>query len=321
MSDQALDHLVAEAADERIGPLWLGEVRTACTEVTRRYDPAVYAVAEQVWSPGEIDELVQDVIVEQLLRQGQLDYILDISQSIEDARRLLRFRARRELARRRRRTVVDRLLARLADVLDGGAYELISGATPARYRPVGSEFDIEPPSDEDLRRAATAVRLLPTSQASGERSSPVFRSSVLAQVASQCFSAANRSLSIDDFGRILREALTSWLPEFLELGEEQDWPAGQISLEFESEEIVDRLMEAIPPSDQVILYLKLSGTSDSVLASQLGVSRPTAARRKVEAFDRLRDLLASETGDLSPEQTPLLAQLFYLRLCEAMNDD
>ncbi|WP_419850094.1 hypothetical protein [Candidatus Poriferisocius sp.] len=319
MNGPEFDLLLAEAASQRIGQRWLGEVQTACTEVTRRYDPAVYAVAERAWSDGEIDELVQDVTVEQLLHQGQLAYILDVSRSIDDVRRLLRFRVRRELARRRRRTVVDRLLARLADLLDGDTYEPVRGSVPTRYRPVGSDVGIEAPSDESLRQAAAAVRLLPTSQATGERSSPVFRSEVLAQVASHCFRATGTSLSIDDFGQILREALTSWLPEFLELDEGQNWPAEQASAEFELEDIVNSLLGEISEEDQQILYAKLSGVSDSDLASQLGMSRPTTARRKSEAFDRLRELLASEAGDMEFAQTPQIAQVLYLRLSQAVD--
>lgn len=318
MNGQVLDLLHAEAANQRIGQRWLDEVRTACTEVTRRFDPSVYAVAERVWSDGEIDELVQDVTVEQLLHQGQLAYILDVSRSIDDVRGLLRFRVRRELARRRRRTVVDRLLARLADLLDGDAYELVPGSEPARYRPVGSEAGIEAPSDESLRRAAAAVRLLPTSQASGERSSPVFRSEVLGEVASHCFRATDTSLSIDDFGRILREALTSWLPEFLELDEGQDWPAEQASAAIELEDTVDSLLAEISEEDRQILHAKLSGVSDTDLASHLGVSRPTAAKRKFDVVNQLRQLMASEAGDLTLTSTAELAQLLYLRLSQAV---
>ena len=318
MSDQQLDHLIAEATTQTIGVRWLDEVRTACTEVSRRFDPTVYAVAERVWSDGEIDELVQDVTVEQLLHQGQLDYILDVSRSIDDLRRLLRFRVRRELARRRRRTVVDRLLARLADELDGDSYEQVPGSAPARYWPVSSEPDIDAPTEESLRRAAAAVRLLPTSQASGERASPVFQSDVLAQVAAQCFRTTKSSLSIDDFGRILREALTSWLPEFLELGEGQDLPAEQAGPDIELEDLVSSLMTQISEEDQFVLYAKLSGVSDADLASQLDVSRPTAAKRKSEAFDHLRDLLASEAGDMEFAQTSQVAQLLYLRLSQAV---
>ncbi len=319
MSDQELDLLVAEAASQRIGVLWLDELRTACIEVTRRFDPAVYAVAERVWSVGEIDELMQDVTVEQLLDQGQLDYILDVSRSIDDVRRLLRFRVRRELARRRRRTVVDRLLARLTDVLGGDPYEQVPESAPARYRPVGTEVGIDSPAEEGLRRAAAAVRLLPTSQASGERASPVFQSDVLAQVAAQCFRATNSSLSIDDFGRILREALTSWLPEFLELDEGRDWPAEQAGTDIELEDIVSSLMAQVSEEDQIVLLAKLSGVSDTELASELDVSRPTAAKRKIEAFDKLRELMASEAGDIEFSQTSQIAQLLYLRLSQAVD--
>ena len=319
MSDQELDLLVAEAASRRIGVRWLDEVRAACTEVTRRFDPTVYAVAERVWSDSEIDELVQDVTVGQLLHQGQLDYILDVSRSIDDVRRLLRYRVRRELARRRRRTVVDRLLARIADMLDGGPYELVPGSTPTKYRPVGSEADNDSPTKEGLRRAVAAVRLLPTSRASGERASPVFQSDVLAQLAAHCFRATKSSLSIDDFGRILREALTSWLPEFLELDEGRDWPAEQAGTDIELEDIVDSLMAQISDEDQLVLYSKLSGDSDTELASQLGVSRPTAAKRKSEAFDQLRDLWVSEADDLGFNQTSQIAQQLYLRLSQAVN--
>lgn len=319
MSDHELSLLVAETASQTIGTRWLDEVRTACTEATRRFDPAVYAVAERVWSEGEIDELVQDVTVEQLLHQGQLDYILDVSRSIDDVRRLLRFRVRRELARRRRRTVVDRLLARLSEVLQGDPYEKVPGSSPARYRPVGSEAGIDSPTEESLRRAVAAVRVLPTSQASGERASPVFQSDVLAQVAAHCFGATNSSLSIDDFGRILREALTSWLPEFLELDEGRDWPAEQAGTDIELEDIVSSLVAQVSEEDQLILHTKLSGVSDAELASQLGVSRPTAAKRKIEAFDQLRDLVASEAGDMEFAQTSQIAQMLYLRLSQAVD--
>ena len=49
-----------------------------------RADPAVYGVAEGSWTAGEIDDLVQDVTTEQLLKQAQLDYIIDVASSIED---------------------------------------------------------------------------------------------------------------------------------------------------------------------------------------------------------------------------------------------
>lgn len=45
MSDPELAALAAETAQQLIGPLWLGEIRAACVEVTRRFDPTVYGMA------------------------------------------------------------------------------------------------------------------------------------------------------------------------------------------------------------------------------------------------------------------------------------
>lgn len=84
--------------------MWLAEIREACSGVSRHFDPAVYGVAEGSWTAGEIDDLVQDVTTEQLLKQALLAYIIDVASSIDDVRRLLRPQARRALIRRRRRT-------------------------------------------------------------------------------------------------------------------------------------------------------------------------------------------------------------------------
>ena len=84
MSDAELDRLLEETTRQRIGPLWLAEIREACSGVSRHFDPAVYGVAEGSWTAGEIDDLVQDVTTEQLLKQAQLDYIIDVASSIED---------------------------------------------------------------------------------------------------------------------------------------------------------------------------------------------------------------------------------------------
>ena len=77
---------------------------------------------------------------------------------------------------------------------------------------------------------------------------------------------------------------------------------------------MQHLMSALPDVDRLALHLKLSGASDAQLAHRLGVSRPTAASRRMAAFARLRDVWASVAADLSPEQDYRLAQEFYWRL-------
>lgn len=310
--------LVEESDVQRIGHRWLAEIRRACVEVSRRFDPVIYAVSEPSWSEGEIDDLVQDVTTEQLLRQGQLDYILEVSSSIEDIRRLLRHQVRRALVRRRRRTVVDQLLVRLGELLRSAQFEELPGFSPRRYRPSGTDFQADPPSDLLLRAAAAQVRMLPTTSSSGDRAPTVFRAAVLEQVLTLSFATTGASLSIDDLGRILRESLTSWTPVVLGQDEQPDsLAADPEALTFELEEVVEALMRNINEIDRRILCSKLAGLPDSALVEQLGVSRPTAAKQKLEAFDRLRKSWQELAGDLSSEQSSRLVQELYLRLAVA----
>ena len=318
MSDSELDRLLEETTRQRIGPLWLAEIRRACSGVASHFDPAIYGVAEDSWTAAEIDDLVQDVTTEQLLRQAQLDYIIDVAFSIDDVRRLLRHQARRALIRRRRRTVVDQLLDRLKALLNADGYEAVAGISPARYRPTGSDFGPGVPQETTIGAAAAAVRLLPTSSGSGGRAPAVFRTEVLEQILILAFEATASSLSISDLGEILRRALTSWVPVVLEGGDQLDpWPADPVDLPIELEETMNELMQRIDATDREILRAKLAGISDATLAGRLDISRPTVARRKNEAFRHLRDAWMTLDVDLAPER---IAQEVYLRLLEAGSD-
>ena len=318
MSNSALEYLVEESASRRIGSCWLEEIRTACVQVSRRFDPAVYAVSESTWTQGEIDQLVQEVTAEQLLRQGQLVYILDVALSIDDVHRLLRHQVRRALVARRRRTVVNRLLTRISALLDGtDSYERLPYASPPRFRPVHAGWDAAEPSVEGLRRAGGRVRLLPTSAAGGDGAPAVFCGRVLAWVVSECFDACETSLSIDDFGRILREALTSWVPVMLEPNEELGVEApGAVDLIGELEETVHLMIEELDETQRVALVTKLGGASDSVLAEELSINRPTAARVKADAFIGLQNAWQHHASDVAPGRHAVLAQVLYLRLRE-----
>lgn len=314
MTEPELDRLLDEAIARQIGPLWLAEIRDACSAVARHFDPGVYGVAERSWTTGEIDELVQDLTTEQLLRQGQLDYIIDVATSADDVRRLLRHQARRALVRRRRRTVIDQLLVRLKKLLDSQEYERLVGINPARYQPTGSEVDPIPATEAALDAAAAAVRLLPTSSATGDRAPAVFRAEVLEQVLRLAFEATGASLSVSDLAEILRRALTSWVPVVLEVGEQFDpWPADVADVPIDLEETMHDLMQRIDVADREILRAKLAGVSDAALADRLGISRPTAAKRKTEAFRNLQEAWVTLAVDLAPER---VAQELYLRLVE-----
>ncbi len=282
--------------------------------MSQRFDPAVYAVVERAWTKSEMDDLVQDVVVEQLLRQGQLDYILDVSESLVDVHRLLRLRVRRQLVARRRRTVVDRLLTRIQAILAGADFERIASLHPARYQPRGAEYGTTTLGEEELSRAAASIRFLPTSPATRDRAPAVYRAEVLEKVVVSCFEASGRSLSMSDFDQILSLVLTSWYPVFLDMGEDEGWLAESTDPELQWEELVQTVLTELPTADRLVVRLKLSGASDTLLAERLGVSRPTAARRKVNAFERLREAWRSVAGDLDPDQAARLARELYWAL-------
>ena len=315
MSDATYEELLDEFASAVVGPKWLELAREIAGGLARRYDPAVYAVAERAWSPAEIEDLVQDVIAERLLRQGQLRYIVDVAVSVEDIRRLLNHQTRRALSARRRRTVVDRLLARIRVDLDRGAFESISDGGTQRWRPVGRASEADSPSEQAVRNAAAAIRLLPTSGSDGSRAPTVFRAEVLAAVVETAFEVCGTALSISDFGRILQQALTSWVPVVLEQGEEPEAATDDLSESaLDLEETVTLVLDRLDAVDRVVLRVKLAGKSDSELAARLDVSRPTAAARKVQAFDRLREAWAAASDDDSDAATQRLATEIYLRL-------
>jgi len=321
MTAPGLDELTAEAQRELIGPLWLAEVRQGCREVSRRFDAAVYAVVERAWTSSEIEELVQDVTAEQLLRQGQLRYILDVAASAEDARRLLRHQVRRALVRRRRRTVVDQLLARVGRLLEGLRWERLPGVVPDRWRPRGSDWPAEPPLDSSLRAAVAAVRMLPKFLGAGDRAPAVYRSEVLSQLVELAFTAAGTSLSIDDFGTILREVLTSWVPVVLDQSDGPEVPGAEpADLPLDREETVTAVLDALDGTDRTVLRVKLAGASDSELAAALRVSRPTAAKRKGAAFDRLRTAWV-RAGAPGASESIRLAEELYARLRTTENSD
>src|SRR5687767_130201 len=103
-----------------VGPLILAEVQRAVDFAVRRYDPVIYADAQN-WTQGR-DDLVQDVVTTVLLHERQLDYLFETASDLDGFRALLYRQVRRLLARRRQRTVVDNLLDRIRDAVSAPPY-------------------------------------------------------------------------------------------------------------------------------------------------------------------------------------------------------
>src|SRR5439155_23995156 len=105
-----LEELRDEYRTERVGAKIVAEVSSAVHDICRRYDPQVYGRSAS-WDDAE-EDLVQSVVLELLLEEGQLDYLMATCVRLEDFEQLLRFQIRRYLARQRRRTIVDNVLDR-----------------------------------------------------------------------------------------------------------------------------------------------------------------------------------------------------------------
>ncbi len=272
----------------------LAEVSRAVRSVTPRYDPTIYAGAAS-WEGAE-EDVVQGVVTDLLLGEGQLDYMMATALTIDDVRNLLRFQIRRYLARNRRRTVVDNLLDRAKVLLQAPPYVEVS---PGRFGLPGGP-DPRPPTETELRAAARAAALVPRLRPSGgDRAPTVYSTEALTALLRAVATALPSGFSLSELGKILEEVLTDWLASLLYDLEEARYLVSE-PLD-PQEEVLSRraaleVMQRCPEEHLLILRRKLEGVSDEEIARELGVSRPTVHARKREAFDTLKDIL----GGLSP---------------------
>ena len=94
----------------------VAEVTRCARLLAPRYDAAIYSDIGN-WRHG-LEDLVHDIIENALLRDAQAAYLVNQSLDIDEFRRLLTFRAKRVLARRHQRTVIDNLLTRSRPILN-----------------------------------------------------------------------------------------------------------------------------------------------------------------------------------------------------------
>jgi DNA-directed RNA polymerase specialized sigma24 family protein len=288
--------LLAEHDRERLGPLWLAEIRSACASTARRYDPVVYARSAD-WNEAALDDLAMDA-VERLLSKNQIEYICDVTRDAGHARALLHRQVRFTLLERRDRTVVDNLLERAVDVLSGSDY-VLDPSPPTGWRAAGEAAQalghITGIDSKEARLLALRLRRLPRLQARGtERASPVWSLETL-QVAVRDVVETLGKVTRDSLDRIFRDALTA-----LALGELVVEEEGSRHLDpgigpeeaVVAADVADRLMAELTERERGVLACKFHGVSDSDVAQELGVSRPTVDGAKKSASAKVRALLA-----------------------------
>lgn len=291
MSAPTWTDLVNEHADLTIGALWYGEITRAVRNTAPRYPPSIYSETG-AWNPTTLENLVQEVVLTQLLDEGQLAYIITTATDTNNARALLTRAVRRTLARGRRRTVIDNLLERAQAIT-----EFAPSHSPSPNA-----------SDSDLLAAANRIAKLPRIRIlHSERAPAVYTAETLTEALAIATAAVGPHLRRGELQRIFELVLTDYVPSALVHFEGSfDEPDRDPTPEQEltTQELARQLSE-LPDATLTILALKIAEKSDSEVAQHFGISRPTAAKRFKEAAAQVEGLLA----DLEPRlQDAVLAQ-------------
>ncbi len=307
--------ITREYDSEVVGPEIVRAVRTLSGQVARHYPPGVYASSPS-WDAAALEELVQDV-VEQLLTDGQIDYVMLTAHGLSEFERLVTQQIKRCLSKRRRRTIVDNLLDRSRAILTAPPFEEVPGQVPVRYRLVGTEQADREPTPSELRAAALVARAVPrdSSGVVRERAPRVYTNVALSAVLEGIVRTLATPVTLRHLDQIFRLLLTDLIPSDLEelegLGEVEavDETAVSASADPESavvvRSVVERLLGRLTDEQKVILRMKAADVADGEVATVIGVSRPTLASRKHDVFEVVR----VETADLDSDQRELAVTL------------
>jgi hypothetical protein len=263
-----------------------------------RYNAAIYSDIGN-WRHG-FDDLVQDVVTESLLGEGQARYVIDTAATIEDFRRLLAFQVRRRLARRRTRTVVDNLLDRARPMLEELPFRRASRHQYVTYAPSDQPREERAATFRELRLAADAIRSIPQIVTSKRDRAPAgYSTPNLHRVLVRVAEVLPNAFTIGELDRVFRLTLPHLLPGFLDLDRSSSAPGVDVDGEHRAvaEQDARSIRRALDPDQLLIVASKLAGLRDAAVGARLGVERRTVTHRKSVAFDVLR----SELEELSDE--------------------
>jgi RNA polymerase sigma factor (sigma-70 family) len=282
--------LQSEFRDVRIGRLIYGEVTALAEAIVSRYNPTVYLNAT-TWQDG-FDDFVQGFVTTVLLKEGQLEYVMEVAGSLDDFRNLLARQMRRLLARRRRRTVLDNLLDRCKAIVSEEPFsferEGRSWSYHLRSLPVASGG----PDEVALKNAAIDLALFPLVRADpSERAPIVYTTETLREILTRVAKTLRVRVTVANLDAIFRQGLTFLLPSDLSTDEGAFEHAASPELNPEEESIVRDgvrvLLESLTADEKLVLRMKLVDRSDTEIAAAAGVSRPTIDKRKKQAMKTL----------------------------------
>lgn len=293
-----LQELRAEYQSVGIGAkIWAFILNTAGA-VARRYPPGVYNYGES-WSDDSVQDLAQQVVLDRLLGEAQLEYLFDQATSLESWRRLLSLQVRRTLAHRRRKTVVDRLLARVRRLAQTPPFQVRTAGRAVWISRGDSSAPLVDLPDSRVSQLANSVRDIPQLAANprSSRASMIYTTPDLRLLLERVVREVG-TVSERDLARVFEVLLTSWLPTFLQ-DPEGDYPSDDPTPEATVEEAemraaVETFARDLSKPERWILLCKSQGIADGDIAARLGRSRPWVAQRKQGVLERLATELMSQ---------------------------
>lgn len=307
---------------ERIGPLILQAVRDAVDRAVKRYPPGIYSAGYGTWDSEAREDLVQEVVLKKLLEEHQLEYAMSMA-GPDDFNRLLTHQVRRQLASRRQRSIIDNILDRCRPLLAASPFALAGSGTSASFRLIGHDVEERDPTEEEIRSASLRVAIVPRLRdPDADRASMVYSEENLKVLLLLIAESLPSSFKISHLDRILRKVLTSWLPSLLptlddEAMEITDTSAAPIDATAVVSASIESLVKRMTDEQSRLLGLKMAGASDGDIAKELGLSRPTVAKRKVEVLT----LLSTEMADLAADQQVAAIDLLGMHLARRLTSE
>ncbi|KAA0086688.1 hypothetical protein CIW52_01890 [Mycolicibacterium sp. P9-64] len=293
--------LCSEYERERIGTGWLELVFKVCSAIAPRYRPDVYNDG-LAWDQASFYDLAQDVIVGRLLGEGQIDYIVASASTLSGARGLVGKHVKQVLAQRVIPNQRDNVASRLYRLFEQRG-EPIQSVDGVGFIPPGSSWSPVEPTDQASASAVRIVRDLPRLPNRGtDRLSPLFTSEVLESVVEPLWNVLNVPVTLNLLGRILESAFTGIAPTLFEHEEEIE-QFKSLGLSTEEMVLTDELamgLVTLLTAEQRHILVNAGVMTGEELAAVLGVSRPTALKRR----DETRGVIARYFGQPGMDDLP-----------------
>ncbi len=302
------EQLREEYAKEGIGVLIWDLLQQVTGRVARTYRTDHFNDGEP-WTDESITVLAQDV-AEALLadQRGQLRYVFQAADEetgdrLHTLQALLGTKVKHALRARRRKTPVDRLVARVRALIDQPPYAAL---TVGRDTTVVLTADLLPArqlTDGEIRRGAALIDSIPriSTKVNAQRESKIYSKSHLEEVVKRLVTAFEPIL-LADVRKILEILLTAWVPTLLVSIEEDHASSSTPETELARTQMhaqIETFATTLEPVHRLVLIGKSQKISDEELAQLAGISRPTLIKRREAVYQRVEAELLDGLPDSS----------------------